>query len=428
MNIIVKEILGDRLTIHSTLKLEVGECINIELLNTSWQLDVVNCYCLGKINIVNCIIKGDWKSLEDIISSRNYDITALETTYQSYQNKAEKVILELSTTNVAVKKELEMYESLLQITNYLNSHIADGNSIYTTISDMLLGALGVDYVTFYSTSRLGYLMLKHTNCPNVAHHVLVKEHNKNRKLNLPSPLDRCNIVELTNSLGFDNKRRIKSMVCVPILESDKFHYIIFEHHAVDDLKDNQIKYLNIIKSQLVNFFRMRELYIELRNSANKDGLTGLYTREYLIERLQEEIEDGKKNYAICMIDIDNFKICNDTYGHPYGDQVLKAISDVFRNNTRKSDIIARFGGEEIIGCFLSVTDKNAIINRLESLRKKVTEIKILPNDYSPSVSIGVSFADRSSTIESMIVDADKALYEAKGTGKNKLVSAICKGE
>lgn len=416
----VLEMKDGILTLHSTLKIEEGEVVEIEILNKSYTVIILSCEELGNIYKLICKLTTNIETSNML--DRNYDISRLETTYQSYQYNSENVILNLSATNVILRRELDMYESLISITNYLNSHIADGNSIYGTISDMLLGSLGVDYVSYYSTSRLGYLMLKYSNCPNVNHHTLVKDFNNDVRSNRPTTLDEKEMVKYNDINGLDRSKYVKSMLCVPIKEENKFHYLIFEHHNRDAFTTNHIKYLSIIRSQLINFFNTRELYIELRNNANKDGLTGLFKREYLIDRAKEEISNGRFDYGICMIDIDDFKKCNDTYGHPYGDLILKAISDVFKDNTRRTDIVARYGGEEIICCFLSVTDRTALLVRLDYLRQKVSEIDIGDVNYHPTISLGVSFGKSDVTLDDVILKADRALYMAKKSGKNRLTT------
>lgn len=418
----VIEISGDTLLLHSSLALNEGTEIELEILNMSYTLVVISCINTGNLYTLHCRIKTNIDSLKEAILTRNYDISILESTYLSYQFKAENVMLSLSAANVELKKELEMYESLISITNYLNSHIAEGSSIYKTICDMLLGALGVDYVSYYSTSRKGLLMLRHSNAPNVKHHDMVKNYNMNVLQNNQIALNLDDIIKLDNINGFDKFNYIKSMLCITIKEEHRLHHMVFEHHIFDSFKDNQIKYLSIIRGQLVNFFNTRELYTKLRNNANKDGLTGLYNRPYLLERLNEELEHNRHNYCICMIDVDDFKHCNDTYGHLYGDEILKSISNIFKSNTRKSDIVARYGGEEIICCFINVTDNEAVLARLDYLRTLVTKISIDNNGYSPSVSLGASFGQPDLSIEDVILKADKALYVAKRTGKNKLIT------
>ena len=118
-----------------------------------------------------------------------------------------------------------------------------------------------------------------------------------------------------------------------------------------------------------------------------------------------------------MIDIDDFKNFNDTYGHQAGDAILMDISNIFRDVARKIDIIARYGGEEF-AIILPNTKKQEAMVLAERLRKSVEGSSRLKDI---TISIGVaSFPEDAEEKELLISKADRALYEAKGTGKNKV--------
>ena len=134
------------------------------------------------------------------------------------------------------------------------------------------------------------------------------------------------------------------------------------------------------------FIAQRESILEdVYKKSITDELTGLYNRYYVIHRLREEIiralrED--RNITIIMFDLDNFKPINDKYGHLKGDEVLKKIGDILKNNFRPYDIVARLGGDEFIALFLG--DHN-IEERLEKIKK---EIESLMPEENLSVSYG----------------------------------------
>jgi len=118
-----------------------------------------------------------------------------------------------------------------------------------------------------------------------------------------------------------------------------------------------------------------------------------------------------------MIDIDNFKAFNDTYGHQAGDSILREISGKFRDISRKIDIIARYGGEEF-GITLPMTKKEEALVLAERIRKAV-EISLGLKNIT--ISIGVaSFPEDGEKKEDIISSADRALYQAKRSGKNKI--------
>lgn len=175
--------------------------------------------------------------------------------------------------------------------------------------------------------------------------------------------------------------------------------------------------------------RAAERYFLFSSSAEKDyyaqlaildGLTGLYNRRYFKELMILEFSRVKRNpspLSLLMVDVDNFKIYNDTKGHPAGDELLKKAAQVFKNCVRDVDLVCRYGGEEFM-IMLSQTSKKAAQIVAERLRVQISL-------YLPAtVSIGVStFPDDAQESQMLIEKADVALYQAKQTGKNKWCSA-----
>jgi len=118
-----------------------------------------------------------------------------------------------------------------------------------------------------------------------------------------------------------------------------------------------------------------------------------------------------------MIDIDNFKAFNDTYGHQAGDSIIREISKIFKDVSRKIDIVARYGGEEF-GIILPMTKKEEALVLAERIRKAVETSPRLKNI---TISIGVaSYPADGNVKEDLISKTDKALYEAKRSGKNRI--------
>ncbi len=166
-------------------------------------------------------------------------------------------------------------------------------------------------------------------------------------------------------------------------------------------------------------FERRNLIID----ATTDPLTKVANRLKFDTILKQQVELSKRyKNAFCMImlDVDNFKKINDTYGHPIGDQVLAALADTLRNSVRKSDTVARWGGEEFV-IILPHTKLVTGEKIAEKLRKKVAAIrkKGLP---AFTCSFGVSEYNKSQTQETFLHDVDTKLYRAKNGGKNCVIS------
>ncbi|MDB5194601.1 MAG: diguanylate cyclase [Parcubacteria group bacterium] len=176
---------------------------------------------------------------------------------------------------------------------------------------------------------------------------------------------------------------------------------------------------------------------ELEKDLIHDKLTGLKTRAFFEEeaRIYFDIavnaEDrgtrrrqwfGFKNVSFIFFDIDHFKQVNDTYGHDAGDEALKAVADTIRMSVREGDTAARFGGEEIALTLVGATERDAE-HKAEDIRRQIENIKFgkYP-ELKLTISAGVASAEQGSTIEDILKRADKALYNAKGSGRNKVVA------
>ncbi len=162
----------------------------------------------------------------------------------------------------------------------------------------------------------------------------------------------------------------------------------------------------------------------LKMMTQQDSLTGIYNRRFLDLRLEEEFKRFKRSgrrFTLLMIDIDNFKNVNDTYGHQFGDQVLKIIAGCCASSVRGSDIVARFGGEEF-SIALMDSEQEGAGAFAERLRKRIEETRVT-NEHGVSVgvtiSIGIASINNDMTgYEDIVGDADKALYASKKNGKN----------
>ncbi len=167
-----------------------------------------------------------------------------------------------------------------------------------------------------------------------------------------------------------------------------------------------------------------EMINTLRDFANKDPLTGLYNRRYLYEAgtvIHATALRNKVPLAVFMFDIDKFKAINDTYGHDAGDLVIRAMATILSGCfKRKTDIVARFGGEEF--CVLTSYDsKDALLNFADNIRKQIEQnpLSYSGKEIKYTTSVGVC-SETKDTVEDMIKEADALLYLAKTTGRNRV--------
>jgi diguanylate cyclase (GGDEF)-like protein len=167
-----------------------------------------------------------------------------------------------------------------------------------------------------------------------------------------------------------------------------------------------------------------------RSLSSSDALTGLYNRAYFEEFLAAEIRRSKryaKSFAVGMVDIDRFKNFNDSYGHAAGDEALKAVASIIRRSVRRSDLVARYGGEEIV-LVMPETTLNQSRIRVESIRVAVAAEAIkLPkreDRVRVTVSAGVAcWPTDGENPDDLIHIADARLFHAKALGRNRVVSS-----
>lgn len=162
---------------------------------------------------------------------------------------------------------------------------------------------------------------------------------------------------------------------------------------------------------------------ELKELVLSDALTGLPNRRYIDSFLDSRFAEYKKlniPFALAMIDIDNFRIFNDTYGHDTGDEVLKLVAMTMKNAIRRNDMVGRWGGEEFLAILVGVSSDDLIII-IEKVRTLVERSALPYNDdlLRVTVSIGITMVQEDDTTESIQKRADKALYMSKNGGRNQ---------
>ena len=214
---------------------------------------------------------------------------------------------------------------------------------------------------------------------------------------------------------------VRSIACIPMVMYNDVIGVINVTNKKNGKKftNQDIKMLNAVADQAAAAVNKAQLW----DLAVTDSLTGLYVRRYFLVKLNEEIhraERSNKIFSIIMVDLDNFKIINDTYGHDAGDRALEAISHFLQKSIRDVDAIARFGGEEFV-MLITDADKGAAFRLAERLRKKLAKVK-LENMPPITVSLGIAtFPADGRDVEDLIKKADAAMYAAKQAGRNNSV-------
>lgn len=188
----------------------------------------------------------------------------------------------------------------------------------------------------------------------------------------------------------------------------------------DEFSRVEINKLNGLKTSFSILFMFLKNLIELKNENELDELTELFTFKKLIKTTDSFISKakrGKEIFSLIMMDIDNFKIINDTYGHNFGNYVLKNIGAIIKENIRSYDLPFRYGGEEFL-IILPATQKEETYKVAERIRKDIESLKLKDN-VKVTVSIGITEYDKQENFQETIEEADKAMYISKENGKNQ---------
>ena len=180
---------------------------------------------------------------------------------------------------------------------------------------------------------------------------------------------------------------------------------------------------NEIITRINSNIELLELFSQIRDMANKDFLTGMFNRRYFFDNGESILEKNiRKNtdITVAMVDIDKFKNINDTYGHDIGDIAIKEVANILEKNLRKSDLVARFGGEEF--CILlediSLEEVNNLFEKIrESFQNNVINIETTTLSYTVSTGIYYGIGDN---LDNMVKSADEALYDSKENGRNRV--------
>ena len=169
--------------------------------------------------------------------------------------------------------------------------------------------------------------------------------------------------------------------------------------------------------------KINYMYAQTRHLSVTDGLTGLYNRRHFSDNFEREFLRATRYHndmSLAIIDIDNFKIINDKFGHDYGDYVLKEIAYLISQTFRKTDLIFRYGGDEFAAIITETSAKNAFIP-LERFRKAVEQYNLTHNSVSTKITVSIGVADINENIhttEKLFKCADEALYNSKNSGRN----------
>ncbi|MFH1888750.1 MAG: sensor domain-containing diguanylate cyclase [Candidatus Omnitrophota bacterium] len=223
--------------------------------------------------------------------------------------------------------------------------------------------------------------------------------------------------------------KTEEIIVVPLKAKDKVNGIVLADNLITKkpITKDDIRMLTMLANQAGLAIENSHLYEKTVARAHSDSLTDLWNHGYFQYLLQSEVEKSKASkmpLSLIMLDIDNFKTYNDKLGHQAGDNILKSLANLIKNQSRKMDYVCRYGGEEF-SIILPQTGKKEAFLIAERIRTDIENYAFNENaqDKKLTVSIGLSsFPDDGYSPSELIASSDKALYEAKQKGKNSTCS------
>lgn len=353
-----------------------------------------------------------------------FEYEKIKREFHNYQEKVEMQLNTLSERNMKLEKDINVLANIVEISKYINSFLSDENLI-AMINDMVLGLLGVAYSTIFIEED-GELIIKATNVKGKKVELTIEE-----KVYIESGKEYLinSKEEIRSYVGSNVKEfstdKICSVMAMPIQMREKsFGFILVEHQLYNFLDKEHKRFLKSIASQIAISMENAILYKELQDNAKKDPLLGIYNRRYFFEVVEKKARINPNDcYATVMMDLDDFKKINDYYGHQFGDKVLIETNETIRKYLDDEDILARYGGEEIILYIDGFKDREEVYNKVEAIRKGIEENIISNGEVSKTItaSFGVGYyPEDGNTVSEVINEADKLLYQSKKSGKNKV--------
>lgn len=243
--------------------------------------------------------------------------------------------------------------------------------------------------------------------------------------------DKTRINYLNHSFDADEQEKkfaMKNLVSYDLIEEDCHAKIyMVPGHTMLTCHDDMVGI--ILKSTGIALSRQMNI-AELADAASLDPLTGCYNRREFETQINRNIASAirhKTQLSVFMLDIDYFKKVNDTYGHQAGDQVLKSITSLVKDNIRTDDILARYGGEEFM-VILPRTGKREAMELADRIRCKIEKKPVKTTEYSIRVtaSFGVASLTKNTDTKGLIKTADTMLYKAKLNGRNTVMPGLMK--
>jgi len=360
---------------------------------------------LGFKNVFLISLAEEVEALMIILSNEVdlYDIKKNHLFIEQIPNYLKKAILYES-----LERNLASLSTLEQTSDFLYSTL-DLDLLYERILDIIVGTMGMSAAVIFKKEDSSLKMMKNINVEKDSElYFYLKGHYKDIAVS--------DQILIENEVGFFEN--IETLIAIPLNLND-YQGILYAMQSKYQqlINENQKKFIRTLANQIRVSIRNALNHHKVKRLSVTDGLTNLYNHSYFHKQLQQK--KGEK-YSVAIMDIDNFKDFNDQYGHQAGDQVLRELSKILKAEIRADDIVARYGGEEFV-IYFNVVEQNILSRIISRLMDKIRtlEVGFEGEKLKITVSIGVAVNQNGEyTAESLIKQADTALYIAKGAGRD----------
>lgn len=389
-----------------------------------------------KLLTSNYVLNDDISLPEDVFDTENVIVKTLSIPLK-YESETIGILRFKFKNKVDLKEEdlkffeIFSYNLSLKVQNIvLSKQLEINSSFYKSMKD-IAKIIETQYDFQYIIPLIGEMIDKFVM--NHLIYIFVKKDDK-YTLFWPGACWNKKVYELISELN--EKKDIiisedKKTGVFPLISEENITGCIVAHSTIDKLTNDEINYISELTKQSSITIERANVYSEILKNATMDALTGLNNRRQFEVRLKEEYSSAnRQNTPLCaiMIDIDFFKKFNDTYGHAIGDTVLRTTANVIKEQLREYDIPSRYGGEEF--CILlpqtNIDEAKIVAERLRtSVENKKIEIQTNKNEQikhiSVTISVGLAQLDIKDMADDLYMKADRALYEAKEQGRNRVV-------
>lgn len=365
---------------------------------------------------------------------KNKKLVDTQNNMEQVNIEIEKQKEELQEMNNRYRKTIAEFYILKEIGNYIGS-VLEIEQLLSMITDIIMGVMGVDTCSIVLWDEEKDDMMFHVNSIYPQHIIEqfktpAKDEHLIKLLYDASYYVENHVFSKQHQYSFLEGRNVGSFIVIPLCKNNQtYGFILVEHKMETYFSESSVEFFKAVSAQIVIAIENARLYKKMEQIASKDGLTQIYNRTYLkriIPQLMKQAIEQHQSLAVAIFDLDSFKKVNDTYGHLFGDKVLRVVANLGQIKMEMhGGIIGRYGGEEFL-LLLPGSTAIEMAEIMEELRHEINEYPIREGTILMNVqaSFGVSaYPEIASNSTDLLKTADNAMYTSKKLGKNQVTIA-----